>query len=340
MKTRKLWIDLLRGIAMLLVIWGHIDRTHRLFFVSTSPFKIPMFFAITGYVFNDKNGNTKEFFRNLFTRTIIPWLILSVIWINIPVAFMKGGINEAYTVMYNFVSGKTSWFIPCYIVTEILFFLVRKYVKSTPAQYCALVLLTLLGIVFGRLGIMRFALVDVACTSMGFVLFGYWFKNNEEKIRSLFSGAKMYIPLGVYLFFIVLNLTVFERKTMDVHTNKYFNYPVNGAMVFTSILFLFLIAGYYNEYLSAEKNLSDHKISVKNIFSWITFVGQNTLVFYITHSTLRKIGRAFLSLFGITLPKNTPAFIMTMIILCFSLTVESMFINKYLPFAVGKRKTG
>ncbi|MBQ6223073.1 MAG: hypothetical protein IJJ44_10720, partial [Solobacterium sp.] len=175
---------------------------------------------------------------------------------------------------------------------------------------------------------------------MGFVLFGYWFKNNEEKIRSLFSGAKMYIPLGVYLFFIVLNLTVFERKTIDVHTNKYFNYPVNGAMVFTSILFLFLIAGYYNEYLSAEKNLSDHKISVKNIFSWITFVGQNTLVFYITHSTLRKIGRAFLSLFGITLPKNTPAFIMTMIILCFSLTVESMFINKYLPFAVGKRKTG
>lgn len=58
---RKIWVDLLRGFAMLLVIMGHIAKTESIFFLLTSPFKMPLFFAITGYVFNDRGETPKSF---------------------------------------------------------------------------------------------------------------------------------------------------------------------------------------------------------------------------------------------------------------------------------------
>jgi len=60
-KRRQPWLDFLRGFAMLLVIWGHIAKTERMFYVFTGPFKMPLFFAITGYVFNDGGGNGSDF---------------------------------------------------------------------------------------------------------------------------------------------------------------------------------------------------------------------------------------------------------------------------------------
>ena len=45
-ENRKSWIDFLRGLAMLLVIWGHIAKTERMFYVFTGPFKMPLFLLL------------------------------------------------------------------------------------------------------------------------------------------------------------------------------------------------------------------------------------------------------------------------------------------------------
>lgn len=52
-KKRIEWIDALRALAMVLVIYGHQVPDLTGFFVFTSPIIITLFFAITGYVFNE-----------------------------------------------------------------------------------------------------------------------------------------------------------------------------------------------------------------------------------------------------------------------------------------------
>ena len=48
-RERKLWIDALRALAMLFVIFGHQVGNYIPYYVFTSPIKIPLFFMITGY---------------------------------------------------------------------------------------------------------------------------------------------------------------------------------------------------------------------------------------------------------------------------------------------------
>ena len=80
---RKGWIDGLRGFAMLVVIYGHCLLSNSYtkwsgYFVFTSPFNVALFFAISGYLFNPRDGKNAVFYQYLFRRLIIPWMVLGL----------------------------------------------------------------------------------------------------------------------------------------------------------------------------------------------------------------------------------------------------------------------
>ncbi len=104
---REEWVDALRATAMLFVIAGHLmPKTENswLYFLITSPVKIPLFFAITGYVFKDRNGNVLCFLRNLIEKIAVPWLILSFIYSLGSIPFK--GISNFFEDIVNIIVGK------------------------------------------------------------------------------------------------------------------------------------------------------------------------------------------------------------------------------------------
>ena len=60
-KSRKDWIDALRALAIILVVLGHQLRGVAEYFIFTSPIKMPLFFAISGYLFKARNGHNVDF---------------------------------------------------------------------------------------------------------------------------------------------------------------------------------------------------------------------------------------------------------------------------------------
>ena len=76
-KARLDWLDVLRAMAMLFVIYGHISKLGE-FYLFTNPIKIPLFFAISGFLMYGREGNPKVFFSRMLKRIIIPWLILAL----------------------------------------------------------------------------------------------------------------------------------------------------------------------------------------------------------------------------------------------------------------------
>ncbi|MDO4803449.1 MAG: acyltransferase [Lachnospiraceae bacterium] len=319
--SRLEWVDVLRGIAMLLVLWGHVDRVDRPFFVVTGPFKMPLFFAITGYLFKDRGGDCKLFFTRLFQNIIIPWFILSLVWMKMIYALVRGRPNLIPAYLYNFISGKDFWFMPCIIIAETLFFLICKYISDVRLRYAAMLLVSLVGIILSHFGIAGFAMIDVACTAQIFLLFGYWFRNNETLLREKFS-AKLCVGLAA-LYFVLLGISakLFPGQSIDVHTNRYFNYPLCFLMSFVSLLFLFLVAP-----------------KVRANLRWIIFVGRNTIVFYIVHYHARSLLIHGLHWLGFTMPKTLPWFVVTYLFICVSMSIVAVIINKWFPFILGKKR--
>ena len=79
---RKHWVDALRALAILLVVLGHQLKDMTEYFIFTSPIKMPLFFAISGYLFNTRGGNDVEFFKNWFKKLINLYYYLKLLYGN------------------------------------------------------------------------------------------------------------------------------------------------------------------------------------------------------------------------------------------------------------------
>ena len=120
---RLAWVDYLRAVAMLLVVYGHQVPYLNEYFVFTSPVKLPLFFAISAFVFNE-DTDLKTFVRKLFRQIIVPWLVLTIAprLLLIPLH----GFSWFGQQVGNILSGKAYWYMPCLIIAELLWFFILK----------------------------------------------------------------------------------------------------------------------------------------------------------------------------------------------------------------------
>lgn len=67
--VRYNWIDWSKSIAIFLVIWGHVpmqSETHTIIY----SFHMPLFFLISGYLYNPKGTIKEELYKDLKTFPI------------------------------------------------------------------------------------------------------------------------------------------------------------------------------------------------------------------------------------------------------------------------------
>ena len=60
LRNRKLWIDSIRAIAIIMVVLGPQIPEETSYFVYTSTVKMPLFFAISGYLFSDRGADHSD----------------------------------------------------------------------------------------------------------------------------------------------------------------------------------------------------------------------------------------------------------------------------------------
>lgn len=74
MIKRISWIDVFKGIGIILVILGHIYSDDNYINVWIYSFHMPMFFFISIFLYVYKDINRKEFYKNKFRSLIVPFL--------------------------------------------------------------------------------------------------------------------------------------------------------------------------------------------------------------------------------------------------------------------------
>ena len=319
---RKSWVDGLRGLAMLFVIYGHLCRGVRPFSVFANPVKLPLFFAVTGYVFNFRGGDTRAFLSRMFRRLILPYLCFAALYTGVKI-LQDPSAAGIRTALLELISGNVAWYIPCCILAELVFFGIQKLARGTYAQ-CALMLAASVGGYFlSKLPGTPALIVSRCLIVQLYIMIGHAFRGIEPRLRTR-PGWKGAIFAAAYLGMGAWALAHLSGVFMDVQSNTYSVPALCAAMIVCGLCCLL----YYARFARMPR--------------WLVFIGQNTLIFYLFHSRIIDMMKPLIRRIPYALRSGIPGLtvsVMLCALLCGLCAVCSVLINRYLPFLAGRGKT-
>ena len=315
-KVRKEWIDGLRGLAMIVVVYGHCLLSDSYtkwtpYFVFLSPVNVAIFFTISGYLFKHKEGKSAPFFQYVIRRLFIPWMIL--------------GLFPYYNIVERFpkvIAGDYFWFMTAFIVAEIVWFYIHKYSKSSKQVVVYGLTVAAIGLILYQLGWLNYGMINRGLTVQYLFVLGYLIRQYESQLMS--KLRTFFIPLT--LLFICLGIAFmyfYPQEFYDLHWNRYYFLPLSISIVVLGILLAFF----------AFSNF-------RKIPKWLVYVGQNTLLIYMLHGWGRRLFKVIFYNSSI-MPDIPFLFIATIetIFTCCVCCSISFVANKFAPEIVGRKRS-
>jgi acyltransferase len=283
-KKRIHWIDICRGIAIILVMYGHLFASDKSRYFIYS-FHMPLFFFISGLVFKpvmDKSflSITYKYIKQL----LIPYFIFAIFTYLFALVSQSagdvsiGGITyQIFGVLYgNGNNGMLGynvvlWFLPCLFITKLSFAAITKNVLSSKK----IMILLIASAVFGSFLAttlpwlkLPFSL-EVALTGLPFLGAGYLFRID----KNLFYGFEKYklliAPFALFFTAIIAGLNFhMSGLQVDLRVNQLNNIPLFYLGAFGGII----------SWMAVSQIIS------KNIF--LEYIGKHSLVIFVWHNIL------------------------------------------------------
>lgn len=317
-KDRKEWVDVLRGLAIVLVVYGHQVQDWDNYFVFTSAIKIPLFFFISGYLFKP-NRTFQTFLKKLTVNIVIPYffLVLTPSLLYIPFH----GFEQFFRTFSRMISGESYWFMPCLIIAEIVFYFIieigKKIKYIIPTTFC----IATVGFLLYEQNLLNYGMANISLEIQLFLLMGFLFRQYESKIESfLNSWLSISLLIIVYVTLCVLTIYLYPGQSIDCHLSEYYNIPY---------CLLLISLGCVSVSMLTKKIGHFPKLMV--------FIGQNSLVLYLCASLCNGAFFKLISFLGLSYTLTPISAILLTIWTIAICGMLSLALNKYCPFLVGKK---
>lgn len=328
-KVRINWIDLYKGILILLVLVGHISQNK---YINTFiySFHMPAFFFISGYLYKTK----KHFIKQKFKSIMIPYFFFSLLtyiyWVLIErklrnqtqnifgtgfnILLMRGG-NDAY--VYNIAL----WFLPCLFFIEVIYYLIRNLIRREKICDIFLIvcsILTTYAFTFLKTEHRLIFSLDTVLITIGFYALGNLFK--ITKILSKKIDKKFIIGIAVNLFFLVI-------------VSKYYGrYDLNNLII-NNVLGLWLCACLGIMLIYMVSKLFNNNL-------WIEWLGKNSIIILVLHEPIKRIILFIISKI-VNIPidsirENPIGIILITIVMCIIFIPIISIIDIKNPYIIGK----
>ncbi len=368
--SRLNYLDIAKGIGIILVILGHIEyigNALKLFIVA---FHMPLFFVMSGMLLwlrREAERPVKELVMKKLRRIMLPYVYFSVLDILIYIVYYlltgrDGGWNavlldvlQTFT-LYGF---SVMWFLPALFMAEMLFLLILKrfsrwawlFVPAVAAVALALNAgLTALNSAYGsNMAFQLFHMLAIALIRgmicMLFVGVGYGFSrlvrgnpvlaldgSEFDKNRSGKPGALRIVPVLIRTF-----------VGLDLLAATFFISLINGPVdlhfcVFGRIPLYFLgaVSGSIGLVVLCR---SLESVSTKKIFFPLIYYGKNSLIVMATHMDFYILYVSEVAAFHfIKYVAHAKVYVFNAMIVVFVLVAEIVMIeliNRFFPFLLG-----
>ena len=261
MNERVKWVDVAKGIGIVLVIYGHVGKD--IFTTWIYTFHVPLFFFLSGYFFNP-DKKPREFFLSKAKGLLLPYITLGIplFLINLRFGFDPLELLKSYIIQQR---ASTLWFIAALFMQFVIAYVLYNTISQTLLRWGVVLSLSIVGIVLWRIGINSLPWnIDVSIVTLPFFCFGHYLRTNTKFVEITHS-----IPsIKSIAFFMLINIvgtTIMcniPYPTIDLCSSHFSFEPLAYFTALTGIIAVcFISCKYYSKF--------------------VAYIGRNSLVFFV-----------------------------------------------------------
>ena len=203
MNKRIEFIDLAKGICIVLIILGHTGIS--VDYPGLTAMRTPLYFALSGLFFKDYGG-FKQFLIRKSNKILIPFLffyigsyaifyICNALFPGLIVSEAKG-ILDVFTQIQYF--NGPIWFLLALFWCNLLFCLISLNIQRDTLRFAAVMILFAIGYTLETNNIFLPCVMDVAMVGMPFFYFGYLLKKSTMLHPGIYD--KYNLVISIFLF--------------------------------------------------------------------------------------------------------------------------------------------
>ena len=281
MKKRIGYIDMAKGLAIILVIVGHSSFVPHIAKMILYIFHIPLFFFLSGFTLNvRKYENFSVYFLNKWKSLVVPFFLLNSfvflfqLFVMYPDQVLS--FNILHFIKQLLISDRLHiyfqlWFLNVLFLAHVFIYFILKRrwnVSQWIMIFFSLFVLVYLGQKIYEKEYYLIWNIDLVPIAMIFILLGVWTKNNLHRLEKYFSVY--FLPVGGIL-------TVFVGGM---------NYRLSGNQIVD--LYYQQIGNHFLFYIAAISGIWSVLIFFKTLpeSSIMKSIGQKTLIYYGVHSPI------------------------------------------------------
>lgn len=334
------YIDSVKGLAILLVVLGHIFLLGESSLISQVnkyiySFHIPLFFLISGMLYCNKNIKFVVFLKSKLKRLLIPYLSFSLmlypIWVLIE-KYIKGtGEHIQPKYFWGIFLGNADlmpwggplWFLISLFVVSCAFYFIGKMNRIN--ILLTLFFISFIGFISTFLAFSLPWMLDTSLTALVIYGIGYLLKDSllsrEQITKYDNKGPKLIVALGLLLMGYI---TAMKNSNVNMVNNQYGNYVffyISALATSIGVILLFKVS-YTNQ-----------KNSILN--KWLIYFGENSIVVLALHGRTMTVTGLVLGVLGINVYSSI---VYSFLYAIFILILQVPFIhiiNRYFPFILG-----
>lgn len=287
MKKRIDWVDVVKGIGMILVIVSHTEEHFMpgqlvTLKIPIYTFHMPLFFFMSGYLFSMKNS-FKEFLKNKSKRILVPYFCLGTILVLFDTYWQGRNpfgnpwfqkerfFGEMLSLLYQ-NRFWTLWFIACLFWMNILFYVIVKHLKSEKKRAIVVTVMAVAGLIYYMVGGPNLPWnIDVCFTAMPFFYVGYVCRKKDFIGKKLLANRWKWAMFAGFIALdavcAVINL-VTTGQFLEFWGNMYGIAPLTYLGAFAGIFAVIILA------------------DACHGFAPLRYIGENTMLFYAWHQTM------------------------------------------------------
>ncbi len=344
---RIAYLDMARGIGMILVVMGHIEYVNMSLLQFIYAFHMPLFFLISGILIWEKQEEKNNYialWKKKLRSILLPYCFFSVLILLIESArLLIKGLDEwenigqmlLQTVCLQGIS--TLWFLPALFMSELLFIGMRRR-GSHGVTLIGVSVLTVLAVVLNQweknlysmqtqdmLGnvlheVLSMLVRNVFCVS--FICIGYYLgKWILPAMQRWWQDVLFAILSAVAAVLLISGNGVAEMRYMNLQNPVlYLLGAVAGAMTVLCLCRLL-----QRSRLTAIKRL-------------LGFLGLNSLIIMVTHMDFRVLYCSIMLAELLNVWENQLFFIISILLLVFLLEIPIIWVvNRFFPWLLGKK---